>query len=301
MSAFLERVFVLPWTEQFPLFGWVMLMGFLCGAACGVTGCFLLLRRLALLGDAVSHSVLPGLVVAFLLTGTLHPVAMSAGALCAGLLTAHAVQAMTRLTKLRQDAAVAVTFSALFAAGVTLISLYASDVHLDTDSVLYGEIGLVGLEPLRALAPGLAVPTPILHAAVVLAITVVFVVAGWRALLGASFDAGLARLQGLRPGLVHDALMAWLAVVVVTSFESVGAILVVAMLILPGATALLLARRLPVVLALAVVHAALAAVLGVHLAVALDAPPAPCMVLAGGGLLAAAWCVRQISRRVATA
>jgi len=257
------------------------------------------LRRLALMGDAISHSVLPGLAGAFLLgallTGADHPHGgrsaglMFLGALAAGLLTTLLIEFIHRRSRIRQDAAIGITFSTLFAFGVLLISLFADQVDLDADCVLYGEIGFVAFREFVTLGGHELAPQPVAMMAAVAVLTAGLVGVFYKELLVTSFDPGLATSLGIPAGAVHYALMAWLGVVVVSAFESVGAILVIAMLILPGATALLLTSRLPAALGLVALHAALSSLLGLHLALWLDCSTAGAMVVAGCGLFGLAW------------
>lgn len=284
-----HRVVVAPWTTDFSAFGWIMLMGFLVTAACGLVGNYLLLRRLALMGDAVSHSVLPGLVIAFLLSQSRGTGAMFAGALVAGVLTTVIIEFIHTKTRVKQDAAMGIAFTTLFAIGVILTSLYASRIDLDADCVLFGEIAYVPLEPLVALGGVELAPASVLRMGVVLLVVIGLILAFYKELLVSSFDAGLARSLGLNPTFAHFALMAVLSIVVVSAFESVGAILVIAMLILPGATASLLSTRLPRVHGLAVLHAAVSAVLGTHLGLWLECSIGAAMVVAGTGLFVLAW------------
>ncbi|HYC72703.1 MAG TPA: metal ABC transporter permease [Opitutaceae bacterium] len=284
-----HRIFVAPWTTEFPTFGWIVLMGFLVGAACGLVGNYLLLRRLALMGDAVSHSVLPGLVVAFLLSNSRGTGAMFLGALAAGVLATLIIEVIHTKTRVKQDAAIGIAFSSLFAVGVLLTALYTSQVDLDAECVLYGEISFVPLEPMVEVAGLTLGPASLVRMALVLLGVVALVVMFYKELLVSAFDAGLARSLGVNPTAMHFGLMAVLSIVVVSAFEAVGAILVIAMLILPGATASLLTKKLPWVHAGAVVHAALSAVLGLHLGVWLECSLAPAMVVAGAGVFALAW------------
>ncbi|HEY0944400.1 MAG TPA: metal ABC transporter permease [Opitutaceae bacterium] len=284
-----HRVFIAPWTENADLFGWVGLMGFFVAAACGLVGNYLILRRMALMGDAVSHSVLPGLVIAFLFSGSRGTLPMFLGALAAGLVTTVIIEIIHKKTRVKQDAAIGIAFSTLFAIGVVLVSVYARQVDLDADCVLYGEISYVS-EDLRAIVGGVSLgPESVVRMGAVLVGVGVLIVLFYKELLVSAFDPGLARSLGVNPSLMHYGLMAVLSIVVVSAFEAVGAILVIAMLILPGATGALLTTRLPVLHALAVVHAALSAWLGVTLGVWLDTSIAPAMVVAGTGLFALAW------------
>src|SRR5688572_24340132 len=141
-----QRVFVQPWTQDLSSYGWIALMGFLVATACGLVGNYLILRRMALVGDAISHSVLPGLVIAFLLARTRNPAVMFFGALVAGIATTMLIEAIHKKSRVKQDAAIGITFSSLFAIGVILVSQYASKIDLDQECVLYGEIGTIPLD-----------------------------------------------------------------------------------------------------------------------------------------------------------
>src|SRR6185436_9463742 len=141
-----QRVVVAPWTSDAGTFGWVALMGFLVATACGLVGNYLILRRMALVGDAISHSVLPGLAVGFMLAKSRNSWVMFIGAVLAGLVTTALIELIHKKSRVKQDAAIGITFSTLFALGVILISLYASKVDLDQECVLYGEIGNVWID-----------------------------------------------------------------------------------------------------------------------------------------------------------
>jgi len=308
-----QRVLVEPWTENLPTTFWIVLMGFLITAACGLIGNYLILRRMALVGDAISHSVLPGMAIAFLLADSLSTLPMFLGALGAGIVTTVLIELIHKKTRVKQDSAIGITFSTLFAIGVIIISVGLSDsVHLDTDCVLYGEIAFVPLDLVQtklgsdALSvvekiPGLnsemfldgnlltLAPPSVIRMAVVAGITLLLIVLFYKELLVTSFDSGLSSSLGINSNVVHYVLMGMLSVIIVSAFEAVGAILVIAMLILPGATASLLAHRLPPMFGITVVHALLSAVGGIHLATWLDCSPAGAMVVAGSAVFALAW------------
>ena len=308
-----QRVLVEPWTENLPTTFWIVLMGFLITAACGLIGNYLILRRMALVGDAISHSVLPGMAIAFLLADSLSTLPMFLGALGAGIVTTVLIELIHKKTRVKQDSAIGITFSTLFAIGVIIISVGLSDsVHLDTECVLYGEIAFVPLDLVQtklgsdALSvvekiPGLnsemfldgnlltLAPPSVIRMAVVAGITLLLIVLFYKELLVTSFDSGLSSSLGINSNVVHYVLMGMLSVIIVSAFEAVGAILVIAMLILPGATASLLAHRLPPMFGITVVHALLSAVGGIHLATWLDCSPAGAMVVAGSAVFALAW------------
>ena len=302
-----------PWTENLTTTFWIVLMGFLVTAACGMIGNYLILRRMALVGDAISHSVLPGLAIAFLLMHSLKTVPMFIGALVAGILTTVLIELIHKKSRVKQDSAIGITFSTLFAIGVILISFGQMEaVHLDAECVLYGEIAFVPLDLVQTqLGPGalsvvekipglnsemflngnlLTIPPPsVIRMAVVTGITLLLILVFYKELLVTSFDSGLSSSLGINSTVVHYTLMGMLSVIIVSAFEAVGAILVIAMLILPGATASLLVHRLPPMFGITVIHAALSAGGGIHLATWLNCSPAGAMVVAGSVLFALAW------------
>ena len=284
-----HRVVVVPWTEGLGSYGWSMLMGFFVACACGLIGNYLILRRMALVGDAISHSVLPGIAIAFLVAKSRGSVAMFLGALAAGIATTVLIELIHKKSRVKQDAAIGITFSSLFAIGVILISLYASRVDLDQECVLYGEIGNVWIDTPVTIAGISLGPATVVRMGIVAVITAVLIVLFYKELLVSSFDSGLAFSLGINATVVHYALMCMLSVVVVSAFESVGAILVIAMLILPGATASLASNRLPVILTLTILHAAISAVLGLHAALWLECSIAGAMVVVGAALFVLAW------------
>lgn len=284
-----HAVVIAPWTENFSLFGWITLMGFFVGTACGWVGNYLMLRRMALMGDAVSHSVLPGLVIAFLLSGSRGTGPMFLGALAAGALTSVIIETIHRRTRVKQDAAIGIAFSTLFAVGVVLTAIYADQIDLDAECVLFGEIGYVPLET-KVMVGGVTLgPVSLVRMGAVTGGIGLLIVIFYKELLLTSFDSGLSRALGFRPHFFHYGLMAALSIVVVSAFEAVGAILVIAMLILPGATASLLTTRLVGIHALTALHAALSAVLGAMLSVWLDCSVGAAMVVAGTVLFVGAW------------
>jgi manganese/zinc/iron transport system permease protein len=266
-----------------------MLMGFLVTTACGWIGNYLILRRMALVGDAISHSVLPGIVIAFLWAQSRQSAPMFVGALAAAVVTTVLIESIHRNSQIKQDAAIGITFSSLFAVGVILIAVFADKIDLDQDCVLHGDLVYVASSPAVEWFNVAIAPPAIVRMAGVTIVTLVLVVLFYKELLLTSFDPGLGSSLGFRSRGVHYCLMGWLSIVVVSAFEAVGAILVIAMLILPGATASLITHRLPRRLILSVLHAALSSVLGLHLSVWLDCTPAGAMVVVGSGLFLLVW------------
>jgi manganese/zinc/iron transport system permease protein len=266
----------------------IIAVGSCVAAACALVGSFLVLRKMALLGDAISHAVLPGIVVAFLLTGNRGALPMVLGAGAVGLLTVLLVELSSRTRRLHEDASIGVVFPALFSLGVILISRYASQVDLDLDCVLYGEIAYAPLDLLTIAGHEIG-PKALWVNGVILLLNLAFVLGCYKELKLATFDPQLAATLGLAPMLIHYLLMGLVSVTVVGAFESVGAILVVAMLVVPPATAYLLTERLSTMLVLAVAVGVLSAYLGYEAARVWDASIAGAMAVVAGALFTLAF------------
>ncbi|WP_417750592.1 metal ABC transporter permease [Rubritalea tangerina] len=283
---------------------WLTLMCFLVALPCAQLGTFLVLRRMSLVGDAISHSVLPGIVVAFLFVGDLASPWLLIGAAVAGLLVTVLIEQIHQRTRIKQDSAIGIAFTSLFALGVVMLSLYLDKVHLDQQCVVEGSLGDILHYDTVALL-GFDVPTPVVSMGVVAALTMVIIVVFYRVLMLSSFDAGLAASFGYKPMVVHYALMAFLSVVVVAAFQAVGAILVIALLILPGASAYLCSHKLKTILILASLHAFLSSLIGIYIHVWTNGNQSAAVVVAGLGLFLLAWLfgpadgvvVRAIHRR----
>ena len=209
-------------------------------AACALVGNFLVLRRQGLMGDAVSHAVLPGIVGGFLLVGSRDALPMMAGALVSAALAGVLIEAIRRLGRLESGAAMGVVFTLFFAAGVVLIEQGpARAVDLDADCVLYGQLEtILWLAPTRwssLLDPAVwaQMPRQVVALAAVFAVVLAAVLLFRKELTIAAFDPGLAGALGLRPGLFHHGILLLTAATAIAAFEAVGSILVVAMLIEP--------------------------------------------------------------------
>jgi manganese/zinc/iron transport system permease protein len=267
---------------------WIILAGSLAAVACATLGCFLVLRNMAMLADAISHAVLPGIVLAFFLTGSRAALPMVLGAGAVGLLTALAVETLHRAGGLRQDTSIGVAFTWMFAVGVILVSAWAGQVDLDQDCVLYGEIAYVPLDTWRVGTTELGPRAVWLLGAVCLA-DLAFLCSCYKELKICAFDPALARAIGVPVGVMHYLLMGAVSATTVAAFESVGAILVVAMMVAPACTAYLLTDRLSAMLAIAAATGVACAAGGYALAHALDCSIAGAMASAGGALFALAF------------
>ena len=248
---------------------------------CAVVGTFLMLRRLAMLSDAISHAILPGIAIAFFVTGDLGSPWMLVAAVLTGLVTVALVELLHRTQRVKEDAAIGLVFPALFSLGIVLITRHAGDVHLDTDAVLLGELAFA---PFDRLVVGGQDWGPrhlwLMGGVTILNLTVVTVF--FKELKLATFDPGLAASLGLAPGLIHYGLMALVSLTAVGAFDAVGLILVVALMVGPPATAYLLTDRLERLLVLAAMIGGVDAALGFALATWWDASIAGCIAVAVG-------------------
>ncbi len=258
----------------------VIVVATMTNVACALLGCFLVLRRMSLLGDALAHAVLPGLVIAFVFTGTLSLPAMFLGAVAIGVLTALLTEGLHRQAGVSEDASLGVVFTSLFALGVILIKRYGQDVDLDPDCVLNGMLEMVDDNVWQI--GGFEVPRALVTILPVLILNLLFVVVFWKELLLGSFDPALATAMGFRAGLLHYTLMCLVALTTVAAFEQVGSILVVAMLIVPAATAHLCSDRLHIMLWLAAGFGALSALVGYAAALIFDVNTAGAMAVSSG-------------------
>ena len=239
---------------------WIVITGVLSALACALPGCFLVLRKMSMMGDAISHAVLPGLALAFLLTHSRDSLPMFIGAAAVGVLTAVFIDWVNRLGRVEESAAMGVVFTSLFALGLILIVRGADQVDLDPGCVLYGALELV---PLDTVSIGSwAVPRAVLKLSAVLVMNIVFVTVLFKELMISTFDPALSDTQGISSRRMNLLLMAVVAVTAVAAFESVGSILVIAMLIVPAATAQLATDRLSSMLWVSTLVAVFSAVAG---------------------------------------
>mgnify|MGYP001032566182 CR=1 FL=1 len=252
-----------PALDLFPL-----LAAVLAAICCALLGNFLVLRRLSLMSDAMSHSVLPGLVIAFLITGSRSAPAMFAGAALAGAATVVLVEVIKRLGRVEPGAAMGVVFSVLFALGVMLIERAARHTDLDADCVLHGQLetlvwdGPTSWSALTLAGTLQAVPPTIWTLAITCALSTALVLVLFKELRLAAFDPAFATAQGIRAGAMHYVLMLFVAGATVAAFEAVGSILVIAMFIMPASIARVLTDRLASQIAVSLLAAMLAAIVG---------------------------------------
>lgn len=241
-----------------------LLASILVGVICGTIGCYIILRRMAFIGDALSHAVLPGVVIGFMIAGKGN-ITLFIGAVISGLLTALLIGFVNRNSRIKEDTAIGVIFIGFFALGVLLISRLRA-VHLDLQHFLFGD--------------PLGVSTADLYMSAVIGVLVLlFILLFYKQLLLTSFDPTMAMAIGMPTGLIHYLLMGVLSMTIVASLQAVGIILVVAMLITPGATAYLITDRMNKMLILSAFFGALSAILGLYISYWLNYSSGSAMVL----------------------
>lgn len=260
----------------------------LTAAACALPGVFLVLRRMSLMSDAISHSILLGIVLAYFVVEDIASPLLIAAAAATGVLTVSLVELLHRTGRVKEDAAIGLVFPALFSVGVILVSRYAGDVHLDVDAVLLGELAFAPFHRLEAGGRDLG-PAMLWVMGAILLLNAAFIAALYKELKLTTFDAALAGALGFAPGVMHYAFMSLVSVTAVGAFDAVGAILVVALMIAPPAAAYLLTDRLPVMIALAVAVGIGSALAGYWMSYLLDVSIAGSMATMTGVAFALAF------------
>lgn len=248
----------------------IQLIASLVAIACAIPGTFLVLRKMAMISDAISHSILPGIVVGFFITQDLNSPVLILLAALTGVITVVLVEWIQKTGLVKEDTAIGLVFPALFSIGVILIAKNANDVHLDVDAVLLGELAFAPFDRLIINGNDIG-PKSLWIIGTVLVITISLLLAFFKELKVSTFDVGLSSALGFSPAIIHYGLMAVSSVTTVVAFDAVGAILVVALMISPAATAYLLTNDLKKMLILSVIFGVSSAISGYWLAHWLDA------------------------------
>ncbi len=242
-----------------------------------------------MVGDAISHAVLPGIVIAFLLTNTRDSFEMIIGAALLGIFCTFLIEFFHKRAKLQTDAAIGVTFTWLFALGVILISVFAGQVDLDQECVLYGEIAYVPIDLWITDSGQNMGPRALYIASLTLILIILFIRVGFKQLYLTTFDPAFAATTGVSVALWNYLLMGSVSMTTVAAFDSVGAILVVALLVGPAATAYLLTDNFKKMMLITALIAIIISILGYYLAVLLDGSIAGAVVTVAGLLFALAY------------
>lgn len=247
----------------------ILLTGILCAVACALPGTFLILRRMAMMTDAISHAILPGLVFGYWMAGSSNIIVGAVGATAAAIITVTLVEALQRTRRVEGAEAMGIVFPAMFALGTILISRYFANVHLDTDAILYGNIEFSAFDRLIVGGRDLG-PQSLWVMSVLLVLNITVLTLLYKEMKLSTFDPALSQSLGFSPTLIHYILMLLLSITTVGAFTAVGAILVVALVIVPAATAYLLTDRLLHMMIGSAIIGALGAIGGYWLGMIID-------------------------------
>ncbi len=269
----------------------IILTGSLVAVSCALLGSFLILRKMAMVGDAISHSVLPGIVIAYFVVENAESIWMLVGAGLLGVLTTFLIEFFHQKGGLQTDASIGVTFTWLFALGVILVTYYAGNAHIDQDCVLHGEIAYVPIDLLYTANGNPIAPKAIVVLTFVLLLILVFISLFYKELFLTTFDASFADAIGVSSSRWHYLLMGLVSLTTVASFESVGAILVVALLITPAASAYLITQNLKTMLLISTLFGVLSSFAGYWLAFYIDGSIAGAMVTVSGVIFAVCYLI----------
>ena len=248
----------------------IQLIAIVVAIACAIPGVFLVLRKMALISDAISHSILPGIVLGFFITHDLNSPILILFAALSGVITVILVEAIQKTGLVKEDTAIGLVFPILFSIGVLLIAKNANDVHLDIDAVLLGELAFAPFDRVFIGDQDFG-PKSLWVMGTILVITCALLFLFFKELKVSTFDAGLSSAMGFSPVLLHYGLMSVSSITVVGAFDAVGAILVVALMIAPAAAAYLLTSNLKKMLFLSILFGIISAIGGYWLAHLLDA------------------------------
>lgn len=246
----------------------IIIIAIIVSSACSICGVFLVLRKMSLMSDAISHSILAGIVLGFFIVKSFNSIIPFAGAVAAGMASVLFTELLQKTKLVKSDAAIGLVFPFLFALGVILVSLYAGNVHLDTDSVLLGEIAFAPFDRINLLEYSL--PKSLVQMSLILIFDLIFVILFFKELKLTTFDPSLAQSLGFNPAKLHYGLMFAVSLTCVGAFDSAGAVLVTALMIAPAAAALLLTNSLLYALIISVIISCVASLLGFFLAIKID-------------------------------
>ena len=259
----------------------IQLIASVVAAACAIPGVFLVLRRMAMMSDAISHAILLGIVLAFLVIPDFSSPLLVLGAALSGVLTVSLVELLNKTRLVKEDASIGLVFPILFSIGVILIARHTWNIHLDVDAVLLGELAFAPFDRLIVFGADIG-PKSLYVMGAILVLNLIFISVFYKELKIATFDAGLAAALGFSPGLIHYGLMSLVSVTAVGAFDAVGSILVIALMIAPPAAAYLLTDNLAKMILISVFIGIVSSISGFWLAILLDSNIAGAMATMAG-------------------
>ena len=260
----------------------IQLIAILISVACSLLGVFLVLRSMSMLTDAISHTVLLGIVLSFFITHKFDSPLLIIGATLTGLLTVYLVELITDINLVKEDAAIGIVLSVLFSIAVVLISKYTANIHLDIDAVLLGEIAFAPFHTEEIF--GFKIASGIINGLSILTLNLLVITIFFKEIKISIFDRALALTLGLFPEVFHYLLMSLVSVTAVVSFDIVGATLMISFMIGPATTAYMISKNLKMMLIYSALIGAISSILGYHLAVFLDVSISGSIAVVIGGI-----------------
>jgi manganese/zinc/iron transport system permease protein len=261
----------------------IQIIAAVVAVACAIPGVFLVLRRMSLMSDAISHAILLGIVLAFFIVKDLASPLLVIGAAATGIVMVALVELFANTRLVSKDASVGLVFPAMFSIGVILISRYAGNVHLDVDAVLLGELAFAAFDRFVVMGVDLG-PRSLWVMVPVLVMNLLFMVLFYKELKISTFDPGLAATFGFMPFLIHYSLMALTSITAVGAFDAVGSVLVVALMIVPALGAYILTERLLPMIGISILIALVSSISGYWISLLLDVSIAGSMATMTGVL-----------------
>lgn len=278
---------------------WIILTASIVAINAALLGCFLLLRKMSMVGDAISHAVLPGIVVAYYLSGDKTSILLLIGATLTGVLTSYLITFLSKKARIQGDASIGITYTLLFAVGMIMISTWLKgNVDIDMECVLYGDVALINLDKIIIDGNLYIGPRAFYVEIIAFAIIIVSLLWGYKGFKILSFNEDYAQSLGIRTGRWHYFLMTLVSLTTVVAFEVVGAILVVGFLIVPPATAQLLTNRLPFMLIVAALVGIVSAIGGYYAAVWLNVSITGAMIVVSGLIFSLAFIYVRLQERL---
>ncbi|MDC3352025.1 metal ABC transporter permease [Crocinitomicaceae bacterium] len=278
---------------------WIILTASIVAINAALLGCFLLLRKMSMVGDAISHAVLPGIVVAYYLSGDKTSILLLIGATLTGVLTSYLITFLSKKARIQGDASIGITYTLLFAVGMIMISTWLKgNVDIDMECVLYGDVALINLDKIIIDGNLYIGPRAFYVEIIAFAIIIVSLLWGYKGFKILSFNEDYAQSLGIRTGRWHYFLMTLVSLTTVVAFEVVGAILVVGFLIVPPATAQLLTNRLPFMLIVAALLGIVSAIGGYYVAVWLNVSITGAMIVVSGLIFSLAFIYVRFRERL---
>lgn len=246
----------------------IILTSILISISCSLLGIFLVLKKMSMIADSITHTILLGIVIMFLIYKRLDSPLLILGAALVGIITVLLIESISRLPLMRVDATIGLVTTSLFSLAILLISIYTSNIHLDIDSVLLGEIAFTPFYTMNIL--GVEIPKSIVYGTGILIINFIFVVIFYKELKISTFDKKLAYFLGMYPSFVHYLLMLLVSISSVVAFDYVGAILLISFIVGPASTSYILFKSLNKILVFSFIISIISSILGYYIAIYLD-------------------------------